>query len=748
MGQNLIKALVSKGYQNIYCLIRKKNDSDPIKKLGAKPVLGNFGCSDFLKEVLKDKDIIIHAAAMLNIWNKSWQEFYKSNVQTTKKIIEAAPPTLRKLVYISAVHTLGVDYPDKCLPLDESVPYNYSTLYARSKAESELLIQKSKLSWLILRPAMVYGPGDERGFLTNLIRNVDNARFFLPIPGLGNNYLHLIYIDDLTNGIIQALENSTSKETFILAGAEPIKLRSLIELTTASFNKKLKILHLPSLIFYAFLPVSWFIGKITNKEPVITKDRLDIVNGNRFFSIKSAINNFDFKPQTDYETGIKKTMSWYKKTFISKNSHLNDLLKGADLSKILSWTQTPFFLFRERLLNENYFKIKEGISKYYSNNKIYYSAKTNFNHWVLRKLKILGSQVEVACGSEILAARKAGFTGEDMCYDGPVKTDEDIKFAVENGVARFYFDSLTDAENVNRIAKEKNIRVSGGFRIYPRLDDVLYGPAEFYISKFGVPIESAIETYQKARNLSYVNLELIGGHIGSQIIKIEPYLKFIGKITELAKELEILGFIFKEINLGGGFPSGTLIKTTLPRFLLAKFGILFKEKVPFVENYLLGISKKFNSEVMGMKSKPVLAVEPGRSITGPMGILFSKVKVIKDKWVFLDSSKYFIPESLFFSENEITALKPADEMVSGIYKKYHLAGSSLNTADIFTINKKMFLLKENDIVVIFDAGAYSISRAVPFTVLLPPVYAEELDGKVKLIRRKGQYEDSFSTDIF
>ncbi len=329
---------------------------------------------------------------------------------------------------------------------------------------------------------------------------------------------------------------------------------------------------------------------------------------------------------------------------------LSDQGFDIDFAALVEKLGTPFFLFQEKVLKERYQTLSDALVKHYPHTRIYYSAKTNFSKWVLRSLRGYGSNVEIACGQELLAARRAGFEPQQICFDGPVKVADDIRYALQEGIGYFYFDSLEDAKRVSAIAVAMGKKVKSGFRIHPRLGGFLSGAAEFYITKFGIPIEKAVEIYQEAQQLPNLELEAISSHIGSQIISVRPYLQLVDQLTRLAILLTKQGFTIHEINLGGGFPSGTLIKTTPFNFALRFLGVQYRHPVPELATYAEEIAKRFGQRVESLALKPVLATEPGRSFASQMGILVSRVSVLKEPWVILDASKYFIPESIFFED--------------------------------------------------------------------------------------------------
>lgn len=725
IGSELVTKLIQQGF-DVTVFLRYENQINEFINLPVNCIIGSFSDKSLLKKSLKGQKIVIHAAALISGPDLSGEKLNQENVETTRQLLSCLDSSIEKLVYISTVHVLGFHHHPKRLPLDENSEYNPSTRYGASKAEAEQYVKKVNIPYVIIRPTMVYGPGDRYGFVQNMIQLLADKKFQF-LPGGGNNFVHLIYIDDLINGIMQAIESKqVIKQIYILGGKKPIRVKDLVKEILLQTKQQTQIIPIPMILVKIILI---FVGAFA--------ERIDTLCGNRFFSIKKAQREFGFNPRVSYREGISNAL---------KAS--NPIWDRRLVQSMAEQHETPFFLFSEEILINRYKKLKDSFSRYYKPVRVYYSAKTNFNNWVLAKLRNVGSDIEIACGQELLAARKAGFNPQQMCFDGPVKTEEDIEYAIREGINYFNFDSLEDAKKVSRIAVRMKKTVHGGFRIDIQLKGFLWGVMESYIRKFGVPIQEAVATYEAARKLPNITLDVISTHIGSQVIKIAPYITTVKQLVSIIEELEKRNFSINEVNLGGGFPSATLAKTTPLRFLLLFFKIDFKDKVPTLQQFGEEISKTFYSEVKRLKSKPILAIEPGRSIASPMGILVSRAKIIKGKWVFSDASKYFIPESAFFIHQKLELIKTKNPVSnSHRERRYNIVGSSLNTSDIFAMDLNFPIISKDDIITIYDAGAYSISRAVPFTVLLPEVYGIERNGNIKLIQRKGVYEDSFSRDL-
>lgn len=400
---------------------------------------------------------------------------------------------------------------------------------------------------------------------------------------------------------------------------------------------------------------------------------------------------------------------------------------------------TPFFLFSEKTLKDNYLEFSKVFSKNYRKIRLDFSVKTNNEQEILRILQKVGASCEVVAGFEIELCRKAGFSPKTITFDGPFKTDDEVSYALKQGIHAFYLDSIGEINRINKIAGKLGKKAKVGLRVNLGLKSYLSGIAETYIGKFGIPYKEfpkALKFFKKSANLEVIALST---HLGSQILSYEPYLKACEMMIGLAQKAKMRSIDISEINLGGGFPSQTLVKTTIPNLLLSRLGIKYEKKPPKLSEYGDNISKKFRDTLKKHKLKDItLAFQPGRSISSSMGIVVAKAAIVKDKWVFLDISTSSLPESIFFAQRKLII---ANKLNVPHNRKYNIAGKGLNSADNFALNLSLPKLNEGDIVVILDAGAYSISRANRFTTLNPPVLLIKKNGQIKEIRRKEAAKD-------
>jgi len=306
IGGHLVKRLLKKGYQ-VKALTRDPHKKLDLERLGAEVVVGHFDKA-FLRKELKGCRFVYHLAATKETF-LSEEEYFISNVLPTKNLLLAAQGQSQRFIYISSAHVHGLP---KDLPISETSSYSPQTGYARSKvaAEKEVLNFSSSLDYVIVRPVLVYGEDDKSQMMVKMAERFKSPAFFC--IGSGKNRMHFIFIDDLIDGLLLMMEKKAKNQIFILAGEKPITINNLLILIKKRLGSNKKIIYIPSFLVELFAYLSKPAALITKKEPLVTKQRVDIISKDRFYSIRKAKELLGFNPKVNYKMGLRRTIDWYK----------------------------------------------------------------------------------------------------------------------------------------------------------------------------------------------------------------------------------------------------------------------------------------------------------------------------------------------------------------------------------------------------------------------------------------------------
>jgi nucleoside-diphosphate-sugar epimerase len=279
-----------------------------IEGQGVKVTLGSVTDKEALFELLQETDLVYHLAATQHEANVPDQRFWDVNVSGTKNILEAAVNAkVKRFMYGS---TIGVYGPGDNGVITENSPLMPSDIYGKTKLEAERLVlsYRDRLPAVIIRISETYGPGDRR--LLKLFKAVKKKLFF--VIGDGQNVHHLIYIDDLIDGLFLALSAPQAiGKTFVLAGHEPITTNQMVAVIAEKLGTRISNLHLP---FPPLLMAATITEKILSPlgiQPPLHRRRMDFFKKSFTFSGEHAEKVLGFVPKTAFEEGVGETAKWY-----------------------------------------------------------------------------------------------------------------------------------------------------------------------------------------------------------------------------------------------------------------------------------------------------------------------------------------------------------------------------------------------------------------------------------------------------
>ena len=270
------------------------------------------------------------------------------------------------------------------------------------------------------------------------------------------------------------------------------------------------------------------------------------------------------------------------------------------------------------------------------------------------------------------------------------------------------------------MAKAKGKIVDIGIRLNPNTDaktlsQISTGKKE---NKFGVDEKTFFDLMKNFKNSKNINIKCLSVHIGSQIVDYRPYAKMLNVIEKIIRKIN---YNFEYIDLGGGM--GISYETNNKKLDYKKYNIVIKK---FLKNH---------------KSKIIF--EPGRSIVGNIGVLITKVTYIKKNknkdFVILDAGMNdLMRPALYGSKHKIL---PVIKNNSISKKIYEFVGPICESTDKFSTLKKFQILKEKDLVIIRDVGAYGMSLSSNYNVRPRPVETLIKGSKINIIKKRQKLSD-------
>lgn len=310
LGSNLARRLLSHGAQ-LRLLARSPLKAGPLARQGAEVVIGDITDRDAVRAAVADAEVIYHLAGQLLVPGVPPSDYRRTHVDGTSVLLDcsASSSALRRFVHCS---TTGVHGVTGGSPADETAPFRPTNVYEATKAQAELVVRdmwQHDFPAVIARPGLVYGPGDLH--LLPFFRAVFQ-RQFRPI-GFRQVWLHPIYIDDMTEGLMRCAESDVAVgECFNLAGQRAVTLAEFAAAIAAAGGIRLPRGYIPVSLAKGVATLGDRLPADRRRAAPLTSDRLDFLTHSRMYDVSKARRLLGFAAATDLRSGAAATIAWYQ----------------------------------------------------------------------------------------------------------------------------------------------------------------------------------------------------------------------------------------------------------------------------------------------------------------------------------------------------------------------------------------------------------------------------------------------------
>ena len=309
-GIVLTRKLVEAGLK-VSAVARKSSNLEPLNDLDITWFRGDVFDEKVMKEALAGQQYVFHVAAAFREAKSTEKDYWNVHVRSTQIIAEEVikDPNFKRYIHIS---TIGVHGHIEDPPATEEYRFAPGDGYQRTKLQAEDWLNefasKTPISYTIIRPAAIYGPGDRR--LVKLFKMA--LKSYFPLLGEGDCMYHLVHVDDLTNSfIIAATHPDAQGETIISGAEEPIAIADIARIVADHFGKTIKVIRLPIGPFFLIADICEFLCKPLKIEPPIYRRRVAFYSKDRNFDISKMKNVLGYSPRHSNKEGIVETADWY-----------------------------------------------------------------------------------------------------------------------------------------------------------------------------------------------------------------------------------------------------------------------------------------------------------------------------------------------------------------------------------------------------------------------------------------------------
>jgi nucleoside-diphosphate-sugar epimerase len=245
-------------------------------------------------------DAVVHAAALVGDWGR--ESAYRAvNVDGTRFVLESFAAA-RRFVLVSTTSVYSDGVVKSNVLEDAAVGDCRHSAYARTKAEAEKIVREARPDAVILRPHIVYGPGDT----TLLPRLLASRRFgVLPIPGDGSNNLSVTHLDNLVIAVMRALEAVDVRGTFNISDGQDASLEDLLDTILSRLVIPTNLVFIPRPMAWAaagLLEGLWLRGAAT-RGPYLTRFAVGHLADEHTLDITRAKTLLHYAPRWSYRDG-------------------------------------------------------------------------------------------------------------------------------------------------------------------------------------------------------------------------------------------------------------------------------------------------------------------------------------------------------------------------------------------------------------------------------------------------------------
>lgn len=405
------------------------------------------------------------------------------------------------------------------------------------------------------------------------------------------------------------------------------------------------------------------------------------------------------------------------------------------LPSMISEHPTPFYVYDERGICDGMRRLKEAFTYRGIRFKEFFAVKACPNPSILSIVNSHGAGFDCSSLPEIALAKKyVGASGHEIMFTSNNTSDAELRRALEEKVI-INLDDITLIEKLSRVARSMKwcfpeticFRYNPG----PTRDgmEILGKPQE---QKYGLADWQIVEAYKMARELGAVRF-LLHTMICSNQLNYRYLVETVAMLLRVARRLyKKLEIKLPSINMGGGL------------------GIRYRpgqRELP-IEKMTKEIAVLLNQFYDEVGYMPDLHMESGRWVTGPHGVLVTRV--INQKHIYKEfrgvdaCMSSLMRPGIYGAYHHITVLDKHGRPKGGRRQRVNVVGSLCENCDQFAKDRLLPVMKEGDILVIEDAGAHGIAMTYQYNGRMRPAeFLLQENQSVRMIARAETESDLF-----
>jgi farnesol dehydrogenase len=310
VGQRLARRLADGG-ATVHALVRSPEKAKALAHERIAIFPGDILDPASLRAAAKGCTHAYHAAALVSVWTKDPEDYRRVNVGGTLNVLDAARSAGVERVVVTS--TAGVFGPSDGALVDEATPRRvpFFNEYESSKAEMHAAARAHGIDAVIVCPTRIYGPGPlvEGNAATKMIARYVAGRW-RALPGDGRRSGNYVFVDDVIDGHLAAMERGRSGEAYILGGENATYRQFFATLAEVS-GRHQRLYPTPIALLMAFARVEQFRAERFGRKPLITPSWVRRYSHDWANSSAKAERDLGYAPRS-LRDGLAQTVTWLK----------------------------------------------------------------------------------------------------------------------------------------------------------------------------------------------------------------------------------------------------------------------------------------------------------------------------------------------------------------------------------------------------------------------------------------------------
>jgi 2-alkyl-3-oxoalkanoate reductase len=306
LGRVTTRRLLARG-DDVTVLQRRPSD------LPCAEVLGDVADPAVVARAAAGQDAVLHLAAKVDVTGR-WDEYARANIQGTRNVVAAcAAAGVARLVHVSSPSVAHAGTPLVGAGAGPADPARARGSYSRSKAVAELdalAADSAELAVLVVRPHLVWGPGDEQ-LVARIVARARSGR--LPLIGSGAALIDTTYVDNAAAALVAAVDAPVHGEALVVSNGEPRTVEEILRRLSSAAGVPGPRGRMPT-------PAAWLAGAVVEaawsatgrrSTPPLTRFLTEQLTTAHWFDQRRTRTALAWRPEVGLDEGFARLAAWY-----------------------------------------------------------------------------------------------------------------------------------------------------------------------------------------------------------------------------------------------------------------------------------------------------------------------------------------------------------------------------------------------------------------------------------------------------